>query len=60
MTLMVFNRDCREFEKRTQHRSAFGNQIHKVQLSTGQVVTDTFVGTHLRGAATHVSEGAAG
>ena len=37
-----------------------GNQFYKVQLSTGQVISDTFVGTHLQGAATLVSEGAAG
>ena len=37
-----------------------GNQFYRVQLSTGQVVADTFVGTHLQGAATLVSEGAAG
>jgi hypothetical protein len=37
-----------------------GNQFYRVQLSTGQVVSDTFVGTHLQGAATLVPEGAAG
>ena len=37
-----------------------GNQFYKVQLSTGQVVSDTFVGTHLQGAATLVPAGAAG
>ncbi len=36
------------------------NQFYKVQLSTGQVVADTFVGTHLQGAVNLVSEGAAG
>jgi hypothetical protein len=37
-----------------------GNQIYKVQSSTGQVLSDTFVGTHLQGAATLVQAGAAG
>jgi len=37
-----------------------GNQFYKVQVSTGQVVSDTFVGTHLQGASTVVAEGAAG
>jgi hypothetical protein len=37
-----------------------GNQFYKVQLSTGQVVSDTFVGTHLQGAVTLVPAGAAG
>ena len=37
-----------------------GNQIYKVQSSTGQVLSDTFVGAHLQGAATVVSEGASG
>jgi len=36
------------------------NQFYKVQVSTGQVLSDTFVGTHLQGAATVVTEGAAG
>ena len=31
-----------------------GNQFYKVQSSTGQVVSDTFVGTHLQGAVTLV------
>ncbi|MFY9562439.1 MAG: VCBS repeat-containing protein [Terriglobales bacterium] len=37
-----------------------GNQFYKVQLSTGQVISDTFLGTRLQGAATLVTEGAAG
>jgi len=36
-----------------------GNQFYKVQSSTGQVVSDTFVGTHLQGAVTLVPAGAA-
>ncbi|PYX30252.1 MAG: hypothetical protein DMG80_12940 [Acidobacteria bacterium] len=35
-------------------------QLYKVQVSTGQVVADTFVGTHLQGAANLVAQGAAG
>ena len=35
-------------------------QLYKVQLSTGQVVSDTFVGSHLQGADNLVSEGVAG
>ena len=35
-------------------------QLYKVQISTGQVVADTFVGTHLQGAANLVAQGAAG
>ena len=35
-------------------------QLYKEQLSTGQVVSDTFVGSHLQGADNLVSEGVAG
>ena len=37
-----------------------GNQFYKVQLSTGQVISDTYVETHLQGAATLAPSGAAG
>jgi hypothetical protein len=36
------------------------NQVYKVQQSTGQVLSDTFAGTRLKGAATIVSKGAPG
>src|SRR5256885_17207787 len=35
-------------------------QLYKVQVSTGQVIADTFAGTHLQGAAKLVTQGAAG
>jgi hypothetical protein len=37
-----------------------GHQFYKVELSTGQVISDTYVGTHLQGAATLTPAGAAG
>jgi hypothetical protein len=37
-----------------------GHQFYKVELSTGQVISDTYVGTHLQGAATLAPAGAAG
>jgi hypothetical protein len=37
-----------------------GNQFYRAQVSTGQVISDTFVGTHLQGAATLAPSGAAG
>jgi hypothetical protein len=41
--------------------SASGSsQVYKVQQSTGQIISDTFVGTRLKGAATIASKGAAG
>src|SRR5205085_12368350 len=43
-----------------QDKNQARTQLYKVQLSTGQVVSDTFVGTNLQGAANLVPEGAPG
>jgi hypothetical protein len=38
----------------------YTNQVYKMQQSTGQILSDTFVGTRLKGVTTVSSEGAAG
>ena len=40
--------------------SDYINQVYKVQQSTGQILSDTFAGTRLKGASTIASKGAAG
>ena len=60
LTLVVVSMAALANSQNVPSQNRTKTQLYKVQISTGQVVADTFVGTHLQGAANLVAQGAAG